>query len=99
MAEIPTHDYLIGSPGYDWSRLLTDWAWLLPPEVTVWLMNRFGDLFLVLENGSVQMLDVGGGTLTRLADDREDFCRRIDEGDNTNRWFMIPLVDRVVVAG
>jgi hypothetical protein len=62
-------------------------------------MNRFGDLFVVLEDGSVQMLDVGGGSLTRLAQDREDFCRQVDEGDNANQWLMIPLVDRVVAAG
>jgi hypothetical protein len=92
-------DYLIDHAGFDWSRLLTEWAWLLPPELTVWLMNRFGDLFLVLEDGSVHMLDAGTGTLTRMADDRDDFCRRVDEGDNANQWFMIPLVDRVVAAG
>src|SRR4029079_5170484 len=91
-AEIAVHDYLIDHTGFDWPRLLAEWAWLLPPEVTVWLMNRFGDLFLILEDGSVQMLDVGGGTLTRLADDRGDFCRRVDEGDHANQWFTIPLV-------
>jgi hypothetical protein len=62
-------------------------------------MNRFGDLFLVIDDGSVHMLDIGGGTLTKLAEDRDDFCRKIDEGDNANQWLMIPLVDGVVVAG
>lgn len=62
-------------------------------------MNRFGDLFLVFEDGSVQMLDVGGGTLEKVADSRDDFCQKIDEGDNANQWLMIPLIDRLVAAG
>jgi hypothetical protein len=45
------------------------------------------------------MLDVGTGALTRLADNRDDFCSKIDEGDNANNWLMIPLVDQLVAAG
>jgi hypothetical protein len=99
MAGTSVHDYLVDHSAFDWPRLLTEWAWLLPPKLTVWLMNRFGDLFLILEDGSVHLLDVGGGSLTRLAEGREDFCRQVDEGDNANQWLMIPLVDRVVAAG
>ena len=62
-------------------------------ELTVWLMNRFGDLFLVFDDGSVHMLDVGEGDLVAGREAREDFCRRVDEGDNAKQWFMIPLVD------
>ena len=62
-------------------------------------MNRFGDLFLILPDGSVHMLDVGGGSLTRLAESRDEFTRIIDEDDNADDWLMIPLVDRLVEAG
>jgi hypothetical protein len=55
-------DYTIDHAGIDWPDLLASWAWLLPRELTVWLMNRFGDLFLVFNDGSVQMLDVGRGS-------------------------------------
>lgn len=92
-------DYLIDPSGYDWARLLTEWAWLLPSEVTVWLMNRFGDLFLILDDDSVHMLDLGGGSLKRLAENREDFCCQVDEGDNANQWLMVPLVNLVMEAG
>ena len=47
----------------------------LPPEFSVWLMNRYGDLFVILPDGSIHMLDVGGGSLTRLAESRDDFAR------------------------
>lgn len=92
-------DYVIDQAGIDWANVLSAWSWLLPSKVTLWLVNRFADLFLVLPDGSVHMLDVGAGTLTRLAESREDFCIKIDEGDNANNWLMIPLVDELVAAG
>jgi len=93
------HDYLVDHRDFDWQMLFKEWTWLVPKEFTVWLMNRFGDLFLVFEDGSVHMLDVGGGTLERVASSREDFGFKIDEDDNANDWLMIPLVDDLVAAG
>jgi hypothetical protein len=37
--------------------------------------------------------------LTKVADSRDDFCARIDEGNYANDWLMIPLVDQMVAAG
>jgi hypothetical protein len=93
------YDYLIDHSDFDWSQLLSDWDRLLPTEFTVWLMNRYGDLFLILPDGSVNMVDVGIGSLTKVADSRDEFSRLIDEDDNANDWLMIPLVDRLVAAG
>lgn len=62
-------------------------------------MNRFGDLFLVTDEGSVHLFDVGGGTVTEVARDRDEFQDLIDRGDNANQWLMIPLVDELVAAG
>lgn len=52
-------DYLINQKAHHWASILTDWAWLLPHDLTVWMVNRFGDLILVLESGTVQLLDIG----------------------------------------
>ena len=93
------YDYLIDQRGLDWPSLLDEWTWLVPATFTVWMMNRFGDLFLVFDDGSVQMLDVGGGTLTSVAESRDDFADKMDEGDNANQWLMIPLIDRLVANG
>lgn len=93
-------NYLIDHQEFDWSVLLADWAWLLPQnEFTIWLMNLYGDLFLVFEDETVHMLDVGNGSLEKLAESRDDFCRRLDKGNNANMWLMIPLVDKLVEAG
>ena len=39
------------------------------------------------------------GSLTKLAENRDDFATLIDEDDNADDWLMIPLVDRLVAAG
>jgi Domain of unknown function (DUF1851) len=93
------HDYLIDQDGIDWSTTLSDWSWLLPSEFACWLVNRFCDLFIVPADGTVLKLDVGCGSLEKVAESRDDFCTRIDEADNGDDWLMIPLVDELVAAG
>jgi hypothetical protein len=95
----PIDDYLINQAGIDWSAVLSTWHWLVPKEFTIWFVNRIGDLFLVLDDGTVHMLDVGGGTLQKVADSRDDFKAKIDEGENANEWLAIPLIIRLVAAG
>jgi hypothetical protein len=93
------HDYLIDHDGFEWEHLLSGWERLVPSEFSVWLMNRFGDLFLTLPDGSIHMLDICGGSLSKLAESRDEFTRVIDEDDNADDWLMIPLVERLVEAG
>ena len=93
------HDYLIDQNGKDWSELLSGWFGSLPPLFTLWLVNRFGDVFAVFEDDSIHMLDVGTGAIKRVAENRDDFAIQIDMDDNANNWLMIPLVDRCVAAG
>ena len=92
-------EYLIDHTGIDWQKALSNWSLLVPLEFTVWLVNRIADIFVVLPDGTVHMLDVGAGTLTKVAENRVDFSLRIDEGDNANDWLAIPLVDQLVSAG
>lgn len=92
------HDYIIDHQGFDWTKLLENWHWLLPERFVIWIMNRFGDLFLVQDDGTVLHLDIGVGTLTKVAESRDEFTARIDEPDNAAEWLMIPLVERLVAA-
>ena len=92
-------DYTLDTQGVDWGDVLACWAWLVPRAFTVWFANRFGDLFMVFDDDSVRRLDVGVGSIQRLADNRDHFSKLIDDGDNANDWLMIPLVDRLVEAG
>lgn len=93
------YDYLIDQEAIDWPQVLSSWSWLLPPVFTLWMVNRFANLFIVLDDASIHMVDVGIGTLTKLAESRDDFAMRVDEADNAEQWFMIPLVDELVAAG
>lgn len=92
-------DYIIDHRDIDWPPVLKEWSWLLPRKFNVWLMNRYGDLFIELDDGPIHMLDISGGTFEKVAASREDFATLIDEGDNANQWLMIPLIDRLVEAG
>jgi hypothetical protein len=93
------NDYLLERGDSDWEALLADWHWILPPRFTLWLANRYGDLFLVPEDGSVCMLDVGAGTLKRVAADREEFAALMRQPGYAAEWLMMPLVDQCVAAG
>ena len=92
-------DYLLDHRGYDWGDLLRPWSSLLPSEFTIWMMNRFGDMFLIFPDGSIHVNIIGEDTLDKLADNRDEFSRKIDEDDNAEDWLMIPLVDQLVAAG
>ena len=52
-------DYLIEQQGKDWADLLSGWVPPLPESFTVCMVNRFGDVFAVYDDGSVHMLDIG----------------------------------------
>jgi hypothetical protein len=90
-------DYLLEHAGVDWPQVLSSWSWLLPPELTLWLVSRFADLFVVTPDGAVHMLDVTGGTFKKVAEDREAFRSLFD--DNSEDWLMISRVDEFVNRG
>ncbi|SDR20698.1 protein of unknown function [Pseudoxanthomonas sp. CF385] len=92
-------DYLIDQEGYDWAGILADWAWLLPSDLTVWMVNRFGDLIFVPDDGTVQFLDIGAGSVKQVAESREDFFTQVDLGDNADSWLLISLTDKCVSTG
>jgi len=92
-------DYLIDQEGLDWTDLVSAWSWILPEDFTIWLVNRFGDLFIVPEDGTIQRLDVGTGALELVAKSREEFISLIDQGDNAKEWLLIPQVDQCVSGG
>lgn len=93
------HDYLIDQNGHDWAGILTEWHWLLPADLTVWMVNRFGDIIFVPDDGTVRFLDIGAGKTKLLADSREDFYTQIDLAENADNWFLISLTDKCVAAG
>jgi hypothetical protein len=92
-------DYLLNVEGRDWARLLSTWGWLLRRPFAVQLANRFGDLFLTFEDGSVHQLDVGSGVLERVAASIGEFVARLEEPGPADQWLLRPLVDVLVATG
>jgi hypothetical protein len=92
-------DHQIDHQKFNWATLLADWHWLLPTEFSVWLMNKFGDLVLIADDETIIFFDVGNGTLEQVADNRDDFCQKVDADDNANVWLMISLIDQLAATG
>ena len=92
-------DYLLEHAAWDWAALLQHWTWLVPAKFAPWMVNRFGDVIMTLPDGSIHHLDVGNGSIERVADNREAFSSLCDDPEQANFFLMIPLVDQLVAAG
>lgn len=91
--------YLLDPSGIDWPNVLSDWSWLLPEEITIWLVNRLGNLFIAMPDDTIYLLDPAAGSFDKIADNREDFCVKVDEADTAEQWFMMSFVDQLVSEG
>ncbi len=87
--------YTIEHGAFDWSKLLAPWARLLPGEFTLWMVNCFGDLFVVPVDGTVHLLRLEDAQLLKLAASREEFAQLAGVDGNDRDWFLIPLVDEL----
>ncbi len=63
----------------DVSRLLAQWRWLCGQSVTLVARNGFGDLFLRTNERKILWLNVGGGTLTQIAESELGFKNSLAE--------------------
>ncbi|MBL8551084.1 MAG: DUF1851 domain-containing protein [Hyphomonadaceae bacterium] len=91
-------DYVIDHAAWrTWGRMLAGWNDLLPPSFNIFLVNRFGDVIVVVPDGSVHILDVGAGLMPRIANDLEEFVRILP--DYASNWLLVPLADECDAAG
>lgn len=95
---ININDYLINHANKDWRRLLERWMPPLPPDFTIWLVNKLGEL-IVVGNGAVHWLVVGEGKLIQIADSEERFAQLLDIGNNADQWLRLSLVNACRNAG
>lgn len=94
-----TDTYLLPLGGINWPEALASWAFLLPRRFSLLFANRFGDVFIVQEDGSVHMLNLATGTLDRLADKIEDLADLLEVDVLRQNWLMTNLVDQCIEAG
>ncbi|MFO1002841.1 MAG: DUF1851 domain-containing protein [Planctomycetaceae bacterium] len=78
------NDYLIDHSKLDWQKMLSAWSWLLDDEAEIepWLMNRFGDLFFLDEEGAVLWLNVTDGELSEVADNADEFFALLESSSD-----------------
>ena len=94
-------DITLPTEGIDWQRVLQHWAWLLADrlEFNVWILNRFGDLFVRLPDGSIWMLCTGSGTFRMAAPSKGAFAEMVEGEDRLESWFMPSLIEELEAAG
>lgn len=67
-------DLTVNFSHLDREALLADWRWLIGPTKQPILVAAIGDAYLHdPDNGSVHLLDVGGGALEQIADSVDEF--------------------------
>ena len=94
-----TGDYLIDlkTCPVDWARAMDGWEGLVPEAFSLYLVNRFGDAFVIAADGSVHMLDLGACNCQKVADDKDQFVDRMNE--NFENWLMVNATDKCVGHG
>jgi hypothetical protein len=96
--DIP-QQYVLPVTRPDWAELLADWLPLLPSCYSLWLLTRFGEVFLIQQDGRVGMLQVSGFQYQVVAKDKTDFQEWLADPDKVAEWFLAPLIDRLEAAG
>lgn len=75
--------------------ILSEWRWLVPPELEVWLVTKWGDAILRhRSDGSIHLLDTLDGDLSRIADDEAAFEAALTSVEVQDEWLRAVLVDR-----
>lgn len=93
------NEYLLPPEERDWLALLENWNWLLPDTFGVWMVNTFGDIFLITESGEVALLDINAGRLTTLAASQDDFIEKLSDAGNAAAWLYMPMVEALRAKG
>ena len=71
----------------DVTRLLEQWRWLCGQSVALVARNGFGDMFLRTNERKILWLNVGGGTLTEIAESELGFEHSLAESAKRELWF------------
>ncbi|MFC1852633.1 T6SS immunity protein Tdi1 domain-containing protein [candidate division CSSED10-310 bacterium] len=90
-------DLIIDAKLVNWKRVFRHWSWLFEKSTTfnVWILTKFGDLFVHMDDGSIFQLDTGAGTFEHIAKNKDEFGQLIDTDINLALWFMPSLISQL----
>jgi len=71
----------------DVRRMLEQWRWLCGQSVTLVARNGFGDMFLRTPEMKILWLNVGAGSLTKIAESEPGFEHSLAESVKRELWF------------
>lgn len=76
--------------GLEIERLLSDWRWLCPSQMSLVARNVFGKLFLKDETGAVFWLNTTTGKFNRISDSEAEFRKMAETSEKRREWFAEP---------
>ena len=71
----------------DVDKLLAEWRWLCPNQMTLVARNVFADLFLSDSAGKIFRLDVAAGKLTEVSESETQFRQMAETLEKREEWF------------
>ena len=95
------NDLTVNFDDYSADNLLSDWSWMFPNPMHLFLISAIGDMFLQSyhDDAGIYWLDVGQGDLTYIADSMADFKVAMAEQENLNEWFIPQLIGDLKLSG
>ncbi len=85
--------------GFENSKLLQSWYWLVGEALDLILVSAIGDAFLRDKKGEIYWLDVGVGKLKKVASDIDEFNECVNNIKLSDEWFMFNLVNQINEKG
>jgi hypothetical protein len=93
------NDLTLSPAGLDFDELMECWRWLVDDSFRPVLLSATGDFFLADGAGTVHWLDTGWGTLTKVANNVDEFNRLRVDPTNARQWFRASLIGQLKGAG
>ncbi len=97
---ITMNDLTVNFQHLDREALLTDWHWLIGSAKQPILLSALGDAYLQdTEDGTVHLLDVGGGALEKVADSVDEFRALLGDREFVMDSFVPSLILNLRASG
>lgn len=97
---ITLNDLTVNFQHLDREALLSDWRWLIGPTKQPILLSALGDAYLQdTEDGSVYLLEVGGGAMEPVAGSVDEFRSLLGDREFVMSSFVPSLILELRAAG
>jgi len=97
--KITWNDLIVKFGDIDPKKLIEDWKWLIGDNMKPIIISSIGDLFLTDNNGKFYWLNVGEGKIHFVAENENEFKRKMNDDKIADEWFMFNLVGEIKESG